>query len=64
MRQRSEKYVAEGSRYVHWKGPYLRFYLSWELGLFVHGRLQNMKASEDIFGHGITPLMAFELNVC
>jgi len=32
--------------------------LAFELGIgpFVHGRLQNLKTSEDTFGHGLTPL--------
>ena len=34
----------------------LSFHLSWVLGPFVHGRLQNQKTSEDTFGYGITPL--------
>jgi len=35
--------------------------LSWVLGPFVHGRLQNLKTSEDTFGHDITPLRDFTL---
>jgi len=49
----SEKRSAEGSKYAHWIGLYLSFHLSWVLGPFVHGRLQNLKTSEDIFGHDI-----------
>jgi len=30
-------------------------YLSWTLDPFVHGRLQNLKISEDPFGHDVTP---------
>ena len=51
MRRRSEKYVIEGSKYAHWIGPYLSFHLNWVWGPFVHGRLQNLKTSEDTFGH-------------
>jgi len=32
------------------------FHMSWVLGPFDHGRLQNMKTNEDTFGHDITPL--------
>jgi len=56
LRRRSEKCGAEGSKYAHWIGLYLSFHLSWVLGPFVHGKLQNLKTSEDTFGHGITPL--------
>jgi len=42
--------IAEGSKYAHWVGLYPKFHLSWVLGPFVHGRLQNMKT----FGHDIT----------
>ena len=52
--RRSEKCVAEGSKYAHWIGLYPRFHLSWVLGPFVHGRLQNMKTSEDTLDHDIT----------
>jgi len=48
---------AEGSKYVHSIGLYLSFYLSWVLGPFVHVRLQNVKTSEDSFGHDITLLI-------
>jgi len=48
--------IAEGSKYLHWIGLYLSFHLSSALGPFVHGRLQNLKTSEDTFGHDITPL--------
>jgi len=37
---------------------YLNFHFSWVLGPFVHGRLQNLKTSEDIFGLVLTPLIA------
>jgi len=56
MRRRSEKYAAEGSKYVHWIGLYLSFHLNWVLGLFVRGRLQNLHSSEVTFAHVITPL--------
>ena len=56
MRRRSEKYVANGSKYAYGIWLYLSFHLSWVLGPSVHGRLQNLKASEDTFGHDITPL--------
>ena len=56
MRRRSKKYVLEGSKYAHWIGLYLRFHLNWVLGLFVHGRLQNLQTSEVTFVHVITPL--------
>jgi len=32
-------------KYAHWTALYLSFHLSWVLGLFVHGRLQNLKTS-------------------
>ena len=57
MRRRSEKYVIKGSKYAHWTGLYLSFHLSQVLGPFVHGRLQNLKTSEDTLGHDITTLM-------
>jgi len=47
------KCVTKGSKYAHWIGLYLSFHLSWVLGPFVHGRLQNLKTSEDTFGHDI-----------
>jgi len=56
LHRRSEKCIVEGSKYAHWIRLYLSFHLSWILDLFVHGRLQNLKASEDTFGHDITPL--------
>ena len=56
MRRQSEKYVAEGSRHVHWIGLYLSLHLNWVLGQFVHGRLQNLQTSEATFAHVITPL--------
>jgi len=40
---------ALSSRLAHWLGLYLIFHLSWVLGPFVHGRLQNLKTSENIF---------------
>jgi len=54
--QRSEKYVAEGSKYAHWIGLYLSFHLNWALGRFVPGRLHNHQTSEVTFAHVITPL--------
>jgi len=56
LRRRSEKCVAEGSKYAHLIGLYLSFHRSWVLGPFIHGRLQNLKTSGDTFGHDITPL--------
>jgi len=56
VRQRSEKYVVEGSKHAHWVGLYLSFHLNWVLGSFVHGRLQNLQTSEVTFAHVITPL--------
>jgi len=61
LRRRSEKCVAEGSRYVHRIGLYLSFHLRRVLDPFVHGTFQNLKTSEDTFGHDITPLMAYGL---
>ena len=57
LRRRSKKCVAEGSKYAHWIGLYLSFHLIWVLGPFAHGRLQNMKTSEDTFGHNTTSLI-------
>ena len=59
--EKSEKCVAEGSQYAQWIGLYLIFHLSWVLGLFVHGRLQNLKTSEDTLGHDIPPLMSLTI---
>jgi len=59
VRRRSEKYVIEGSKYAHWIGLYISFYLNWVLGPFVHGRLQNLQTCEVIFAHAITPLIIF-----
>ena len=56
MRRRSEKCVAEGSKYAHWTELYLSFHLSWVWDPFIHGRLQNLKTREDTSGHDITPL--------
>ena len=56
MRQQTEKYVGEGSKFAHWIGLYLSFHLNSVLGSFVHDRLQNLKTSEVTFAHGITPL--------
>ena len=55
MRRRSEMYAAESSKYAHWIELYLSFHLNWVLGLFVHGRLQNLQTSEVTFAHVITP---------
>jgi len=41
---------------VHWIGLCLSFHLGWVFGPFVHGRLQNLKTSEDTLGHDRTPL--------
>jgi len=46
MRRRSEKCVAEGSKYAHWIGLYQSFHLNCVLGPFVHSRLQNLQTSE------------------
>jgi len=54
--RRSEKCIAEGFKYAYWIGLYLIFHLSWGLGPFVDGRLQNLKTSEDTVGHDITNL--------
>jgi len=56
MRQRSERCIADDSKYGHWIGQYLSFLLNWVLGQFVHGRLQNLQSSEVTFAHVITPL--------
>ena len=56
MRGRSEKCIAEGYKYAHWIGLYQSFHLSWVLGPLAHGRLQNLKTIEAVFGHDITPL--------
>jgi len=42
---------------MHCIALYLSFHLNWVLGPFVHGRLQNLQASEVTFAHVITPLM-------
>jgi len=42
---------------VYWIELYLSFHVRLALGLFAHGRLQDLKTSEDIFGHDITPLI-------
>jgi len=57
VRRQSEKCVAKGSKHAYWIGLYLSFHLNWVLGPSVHGRLQNLKTSEDTFGHDITPLI-------
>jgi len=43
-------------KYVRWIGLYLSFHSNWILSPFVHGRLQNLKTSEDAFGHVIASL--------
>ena len=58
MHQWFKKCVTEGE-YAHWIGLYLSFHLSWVLGPFVHGRLQNL--SENTFGRDITPVWDFSL---
>ena len=58
LHRRSAKCVAEAYKYAHYIGLYLGFPLSWVLGPFVRGRLQNLKTSEDTFGHDITSLTA------
>jgi len=55
VRRRSEKYVAEGSRYAHWIGLYLRYHSNWLLGLCVHGRLYNLRTSKVTFALVVTP---------
>jgi len=56
LRRRSQKCVNESSMYAHWVGLYPSFPLNWVLGPFGHGGLQNVKTSEDPFGHDIIPL--------
>jgi len=56
VHQRSEKYIAEGSKYAHWIRLYLSFHLNWVLGPFVHRRLQILQTSEVTFGYVIIPL--------
>ena len=51
------------SKYTHWIGLYLSFHLSWVMGPFVHGRLQNLKTSEDTFRHDIMPLTLVYLTI-
>ena len=58
MRRQSVKYVAGGSKYAQWIGLYLSFHLSWVLGPFVHGRLQNLQTVEVTFVHVITPVIS------
>jgi len=48
--------ISEGSKYAQWIGLYLCFRLTWILGPFVYGRLQNLNTSKDAFGRDITPL--------
>ena len=61
--RRSEKCVAEGSKYAHLTGLYLRFHLNWVLGPFVHGRLQNLQTSEVTFAHVMTALMGYDFRL-
>ena len=42
---------------------YLSLHLSWVLDPFVHNRFQNLKTSEDTFGHDITPLILRHLDM-
>ena len=56
MRRRSEEYVVKSSKYAHWIGLYLSFYLNGVLGPFVHGRLQILQTSEVTSAHVITPV--------
>jgi len=49
VRRRSEKCVAEGSKYAHYIGLYLSFHLNWVLGPFVRVRFQNLQTSEVTF---------------
>ena len=56
MPRRSDKCVAEGSKYAHWIGLFLSFHLNWAFGPFVHGRLQDLQTSEVTFVHVIAPL--------
>jgi len=53
LHRRSEKSAIKGSKSAHWIGLYLSFHLSWIFGPFVHGRLQNLKTSENMLGHDI-----------
>jgi len=62
VRQRSEKHVIEGSKYAHWIGLYLSFHLSWVLGPFVHGRLQNLQTSKVTSARVISPLSKTQLD--
>jgi len=62
VRRRSEKYVADGSKYPHWIGLYLSFHLNWVLRPFVHGMLQNLQTSEFTFAHVITPFNLNQIN--
>jgi len=55
VRQQSEKYIAEGSKYANWIVLYLSIHLNWVLGPFVHGRVQNLQTSEVTLAHVITP---------
>jgi len=48
MRQRSEMYVPESSKYGHWIGLYLSLHLNWVLGPFLHGRLQNLQIRKSL----------------
>jgi len=48
---------------IAWIGLYLSFHLSWVLGPFVHGRLQNLQTSEVTFAHVITLLIEISYGV-
>jgi len=56
VRRQSEKCVDKGSKYAHWIELYPSLHLSWVLGPFVYGRLQNPQTNEVTFAHVITPL--------
>jgi len=56
VRQRSDKYVAEGSKYARLIGLYLSINLNWVLCPFVHGRLQNLQTIEVTFADVIIPV--------
>jgi len=54
LSRRYEKCITEGSKCAQWIGLYPSFHLSWVLGPFVQGRLQNLPTTEDTSGHGLT----------
>jgi len=49
----------KGFEYTHWIGLNLSFMLSWVLDPLVHDRLQNVKTSDNTFGHDINLLSQF-----